>query len=187
MPIKEHPVTGTLLLCDFSVGFKVPEMVKLRPVVVISPKIAARPGLCTVVALSTTKPDPVMSYHCEIHVPALPESWSSEVVWVKGDMVNTVGFHRLDFFRLGKNRAGKRQYLYTPLSSEKYQDNSVLRAQGAGNVNVDKSALASYINDVSGSRESDPRLRPHQGPSQSRRYQAFLRRRSRPATAGRFF
>jgi len=32
--------------------------------------------------------------------------------------VNAVGFHRLDLMRLGKDRNGKRQYLYTPLSLE---------------------------------------------------------------------
>src|SRR3546814_14006270 len=42
MPIREHPVTGTILTCDFNVGFTQPEMIKRRPVVVISPKIANR-------------------------------------------------------------------------------------------------------------------------------------------------
>lgn len=70
MPIREHPQTGTVMLCDFNAGFRVPEMVKRRPCVVISPKIASRPGLCTVVALSTDRPNPVMSYHCQIdYVP----------------------------------------------------------------------------------------------------------------------
>ena len=64
MAIREHPPTGSILMCDFNAGFREPEMVKRRPVVVISPKIRARPGLCTVVALSTTVPAPVMDYHC---------------------------------------------------------------------------------------------------------------------------
>jgi uncharacterized protein YifN (PemK superfamily) len=78
MPIKEHPPLGTILICDFDAGFKVPEMVKRRPVVVISPKIESRFGLCTVVALSATEPDPVESYHCTIEIkPALPRPWNS--------------------------------------------------------------------------------------------------------------
>jgi mRNA interferase MazF len=94
-------------------------MVKRRPVVVVSPKIASRPGLCTVVALSTTAPDPVMSYHAQIDIrPKLPEPFQSDGIWVKGDMVNAVGFHRLDFIRLGKDKNGKRKYLYDPLSDE---------------------------------------------------------------------
>ena len=119
MPIQEHPLIGTILMCDFTTGFREPEMVKLRPVVVLSPKIAARPKLCTVVALSTTKPDPVLNFHCQIDVrPELPAPLQSDGLWVKGDMVNAVGFHRLDLIRLGKSIAGKRIYYYSTLSSE---------------------------------------------------------------------
>ena len=119
MPIREHPTLGAVLLCNFDAGFKEPEMVKRRPVVIISPKIQARPFLCTIVALSTEAPDPVMQYHCQIDLrPRLPRPWQSDGVWVKGDMVNAVGFHRLDFLRLGKDGQGKRIYLYDPLSAE---------------------------------------------------------------------
>ena len=119
MPINEHPYTGTVLLCDFNLGFVEPEMVKRRPVVVLSPKIAARPGLCTVVALSGKAPIPVMPYHCQIDIrPELPQEFSSNGVWVKGDMIYAVGLHRLDFIRTGKTPAGKRTYHYEPLSNE---------------------------------------------------------------------
>ncbi len=122
MPIKEHPYTGSILLCDFSSGFKVPEMDKRRPVIVLSAKIAARPNLCTVVALSTTKPEPVMPYHCQIDIqPALPPPWESNDLWVKGDMINAVSFSRLDFFRTGKDDRGKRQYYYKPISNPNIQ------------------------------------------------------------------
>lgn len=115
--IKEHPAIGTVLICDFNHGFKEPEMVKRRPVVVISPKIRARPDLCTVVALSTSAPSPVMQYHCQIDLrPRLPHPWTSDGVWVKGDMVNAVGFHRLNLVRMGKDRTGKRIYLYDAIS-----------------------------------------------------------------------
>lgn len=133
MPIKEHPLIGTVMLCDFNAGFIIPEMVKRRPCVVISPKIALRPGLCTVVALSTEAPNPIMPYHCQIDLrPELPEPWTSNGVWVKGDMVNAVGFHRLDFFRQGKDFSGKRQYLMTPLSNDNLKQIRlcVLRALG---------------------------------------------------------
>lgn len=119
MPVVEHPLIGTILMCDFNSGFVEPEMVKRRPVVVISPKISGRPKLCTVVALSNTEPDPVMPYHCQIDImPALPEPLQSQGVWVKGDMVNTVGFHRLDLIRLGKNQQGRRIYRYNTLTNE---------------------------------------------------------------------
>jgi len=133
MAISEHPVLGTLLLCDFDSGFKIPEMQKRRMVVVISPKIAARPGLCTVVALSTSAPNPPMPYHCQIDIAhQLPAPWQSKGVWVKGDMVNTVGFHRLDFIRLGKTPQGKRKYLYEPLDKQQIKQVRACVLKGLG-------------------------------------------------------
>ena len=133
MPIKEHPDTGSVVMCDFNAGFREPEMVKRRPAVVISPKIRNRPHLCTVVALSTTPPDPAMPYHRQIDLrPRLPAGWQSDGVWVKGDMINAVGFHRLDLIRLGKDVSGRRLYLYEPQSAEnlKIIRQCVLRALG---------------------------------------------------------
>jgi mRNA interferase MazF len=117
--IREHPPTGSILMCDFNAGFREPEMTKRRPVVVISPRIRSRPGLCTVVALSTTAPQPAMDYHCQVDFhPPLPEWMQSEGVWIKGDMVQAVSFHRLDFIRLPKGANGQRGYYYSTLSAE---------------------------------------------------------------------
>jgi mRNA interferase MazF len=118
MAIKEHPRIGTVLMCDFNGGFRAPEMVKRRPVVVLSPKMSARPGLCTVVARSTTPLYPVQAFHCQIDIePPLPAPLLSKGIWVKGDMLYAVGFHRLDFIRTGIAQ-GVRTYRYDPLSSE---------------------------------------------------------------------
>lgn len=38
MALRFHPKPGTILMCDFDTGFQVPEMVKKRPVIVLSPK-----------------------------------------------------------------------------------------------------------------------------------------------------
>ena len=133
MAIREHPHTGAVMICDFNAGFREPEMVKRRPVVVISPKIAARPGLCTVVALSTTAPNPKLPFHAQIDLrPELPAPWQSDGVWVKGDMVYAVGFHRLDFIRLGKDLNGKRRYLYQPLSVENLKEIRACVLKGIG-------------------------------------------------------
>ena len=48
MAIKFYPRQGTLLMCDFNTGFRVPEMVKVRPVVVVS---RTRGQVATVVPL----------------------------------------------------------------------------------------------------------------------------------------
>lgn len=119
MAIQEHPDLGTILMCDYQTGFVEPEMVKRRQVVVISPKIAARPGLCTIVPLSLTPPDPVMQFHCQVDLPEqLPDWMQKKEVWVKADMMAAVSLNRLDFIRLAKSRQGKRMYCFTPLNAE---------------------------------------------------------------------
>jgi uncharacterized protein YifN (PemK superfamily) len=119
VPINEHPETGMIVVCDFSTGFKEPEMVKRRPVIVLSPKIARRANVCTIVPLSTVPPAPPMPFHCELVIqPVLPPPFHEGPNWVKSDMVTTVGFYRLDLVRLGKDRSGKRIYRWDRLSAE---------------------------------------------------------------------
>ena len=38
MTLGFHPNAGDIVICDYATGFKPPEMVKVRPVVVISPR-----------------------------------------------------------------------------------------------------------------------------------------------------
>jgi mRNA interferase MazF len=119
MPINDHPKQGTILVCDFNGTFKAPEMVKPRCVIVLSPRIANRAKLCTVVCLSMTEPVPAMPFHCQLDIrPQLPAPWASDGVWVKGDMVYSVGFHRLNLVRLGKDKDGIRKYRFDTLSEE---------------------------------------------------------------------
>ncbi|MDD9910754.1 MAG: type II toxin-antitoxin system PemK/MazF family toxin [Ahrensia sp.] len=108
-----------MLLCNFGNGFVEPEMTKRRPVIVLSPRIQARPYLCTVVALSTTPPQKEMPYHCRVELPfSMPKPFNAQECWIKGDMVNAVGFHRLDLIRLGKDAQGNRRYLKQPVGDE---------------------------------------------------------------------
>lgn len=112
MGIREHPPQGSIVTVDYSKGgFQPPEMMKRRLAVVLSPKIASRPHLCTVVPLSLTEPIKIMPYHKRVKIPfALPAEWGDIERWIKGDMVNSVGFHRVDLLRLGKDNQGKRVY-----------------------------------------------------------------------------
>jgi len=111
MPIIHHPKPGTILIGDFSEGFHVPEMIKRRPVVVISAKIEGRPELCTVVALSTTKPRIVKGYHYCLKLDRpLSKKFSALEMWVKADMVLTVGFHRLELLRRERADRGSSRY-----------------------------------------------------------------------------
>lgn len=125
MGLTFHPEPGLILLCDFSTGFKEPEMVKSgRPVIVVSPRLRGREGLVTVVALSTAKPDPVMPFHFLLPQASLPQlgeyQGPGKETWVKGDMIYAVGFHRLELIRLGKRdpTTGKRVYFRNRLGRD---------------------------------------------------------------------
>ncbi len=110
MTIQFHPEQGTILACDFK-GFVQPEMVKRRPVVVISPRLRKRDSLCTIVPLSTTPPREVAPYHFKLHVaPVLPEPYNADFHWVKADMLYTVSFGRLFLLFDGKDDNGNRKY-----------------------------------------------------------------------------
>lgn len=111
MTLKYHPEPGTILICDFA-GMREPEMVKLLPVVVISPRLKHRTGLFTVAPLSTTPPDHAMDYHCEVKLdPPLPPPFDSPSVWVKADMIYNVCATRLELVRTARDHTGKRKYL----------------------------------------------------------------------------
>jgi mRNA interferase MazF len=101
MPLAFHPLSGTVVICDFSTGFAAPEMVKIRPVVIVSPRFRRRSNLCTVVPLSTTAPDPVETYHHHLSVGAYPPAGASPV-WAKCDMLATVALTRLDRVKVGR-------------------------------------------------------------------------------------
>lgn len=108
MPISFRPSRGDILICDFSVGFQPPEMVKVRPVVVVSPRRRAGPGLCTVVPLSSTEPDPLEPYHHRLSPAAYPPARGP--MWAKCDMVITVSCNRLDRVKSRATQGGARIY-----------------------------------------------------------------------------
>ena len=119
MPIKFAPEIGTILICDFR-GYEQPEITKRRPVVVVSPRLKDRWGVCTVVPLSTTPPRPVKGYHYRLRTaPPLPYPYDSDEHWVKGDLISTVGYDRLSLpFTGEKDAQGKRIYDQRVVSAE---------------------------------------------------------------------
>lgn len=116
MPINYPPKRGQILLCDFSQGFKEPEMVKgARPVIVISTK----GKLVTIAACSTVEPEPIEGCHYKLPKQSMPKipKFIGKDTWLKGDMIYTVGFHRLELICLGKEN-GKRIYFQNKLGNE---------------------------------------------------------------------
>ncbi|MEN9855003.1 MAG: hypothetical protein RLZZ157_129 [Pseudomonadota bacterium] len=113
MPLNYHPRLGEILLCNYESGFVAPEMTKIRPVVVVSPRLRRRDALVAVVPLSTTPPNPVESHHFEIvlGVP-LPRPFNSLQMWAKCDMLATVARSRLDRFKVPRKQGStSRQYV----------------------------------------------------------------------------
>jgi mRNA interferase MazF len=112
MPITFHPKPGQILLCDF-IGFREPEMIKKRPVLILTDQIKGRAGLTTIVPLSTVEPAKIQPYHYKIPKQLMPMVgfYQGSDSWVKGDMIYTVGFDRLNLIQLGKRDSqGKRLY-----------------------------------------------------------------------------
>lgn len=116
--LKYYPNRGEILICNYS-GFKEPEMVKTRPVIIISPRFRNRDKLCTVIPLSTTPPRIREKYHLQLYLPRrMPEPFNSQLPWIKADMINTVSRDRLSLMKCGKNPDGTRKYYRAKLSDE---------------------------------------------------------------------
>ncbi len=85
-------------------------MVKVRPVIVITPQLPGRPGLCTVVPISSVEPSPMQPYHHKMDIASLTPKLQAKECWAKCDMLYTVGLQRLDRCR-EKMHDGKRTYM----------------------------------------------------------------------------
>lgn len=107
MPLAYYPSPGEIVLCDYGSGFVVPEMVKIRPVVIVSPRLRRRSDLVAVVPLSTTPPDSAEPHHCSfVLAQPLPRPFDAPEMWAKCDMVATVALARLDRFKDGRVPGG---------------------------------------------------------------------------------
>ncbi len=107
-----HPHAGTVLFCDFR-GNVMPEIVKRRPVIVVTPRLPYRSGLCTVVPTSTTPPDHPQPYHVRLSKNYHPGEPDDLAVWAKCDLLTNVSLARLDRFRVGV-----RKYYAPQISAE---------------------------------------------------------------------
>lgn len=109
MPLPYHPRPGTIVICDYTTGFRAPEMIKRRLAVTISPKLKRRNDLVTIVPLSTTVPVPIEPWHVEVP-DDIPDPWGAGPRWAKCDMVATVGFARLNLPHSKHPVTGARRY-----------------------------------------------------------------------------
>lgn len=96
-----QPRPGNVVMCDYR-GFVVPEMVKVRPVVVIARNRRNR-RLVTVVPLSTTEPNSLEDHHHALANNPLPGREAISC-WAKCDMLTTVSLGRLDRYKVGRGQ-----------------------------------------------------------------------------------
>lgn len=137
MSILYHPRPGEIFICSYPQDMRKPEMVKVRPVVVISPRIKYRNNLSTVVPLSASEPRRKMPYHYELNLDnPLPERWNKNPCWAICDHSMAVGSDRLDLIRLGKDHTGKRRYYQHKIGAEDLHNIrlSVLHSIGLGHL-----------------------------------------------------
>lgn len=73
------------------------EMVKTRPVIVVSRVLDGRHGVATVVPISMTPPANPRRWHVLVPTTAMPQGWREKPGdrWAKCDMVTTVSLERL--------------------------------------------------------------------------------------------
>jgi len=117
MPLPFQPKEKSVLVCDFN-GFVIPEMVKVRPVIVIA-RNRLNSQLVTIVPLSTTEPDPISRYHHEFAVNPLPDKRLVRS-WAKCDMVTTVSLARLDRYKFRVQGMG-RKYVVPTIEDEDFE------------------------------------------------------------------
>lgn len=103
MSIQYYPRAGAILVCDFS-DFQPPEMDKVRPVIVISPRLPNRGQIVTVVPLSTTAPIRPYPYQVMLSKNYHPDEPEQPGVWAKCDMVTNLSITRLNGFKVGRRR-----------------------------------------------------------------------------------
>jgi mRNA interferase MazF len=137
MALKFHPAQGMVLICDYSTGFILPEMIKKRPAVVITPRPRRQRQLCTVIPLSTTRPNPIENYHHRLNALSLPGKLAQVETWAKCDMLATVSLGRLDRIK-SRNESGKRFYMSHHVIGEDLEAiiKGVLTALGIKNLTV---------------------------------------------------
>jgi len=103
LPIQFFPRAGQILVCDFS-GFKEPEMVKHRPVIVVSPRLPYRSEIVTVVPISLTAPLHTLPFDVRLSKNYHPQEADDLPCWAKCDMIMNIARWRLEGFKIGRRK-----------------------------------------------------------------------------------
>ncbi|MCB1368167.1 MAG: type II toxin-antitoxin system PemK/MazF family toxin [Rhodobacteraceae bacterium] len=118
MPISYHPRAGQILMCRFD-GFKVPEMVKTRPVIVVSPRLPHRSEIVSIVPISLTAPKHDLPFNVRLSKNYHPLEEDDLPCWAKCDLLLNLGIWRLDGFKVGRRKWDSPQLTAEDLSDVK--------------------------------------------------------------------
>lgn len=103
MPLPYFPRMGQILVCDFS-GFKEPEMVKPRPVIIVSPRLPYRSEIVAIVPISTSAPRHDLPFVVRLSKNYHPQEPDDHPCWAKCDMPVNIALRRLNGFKVGRRR-----------------------------------------------------------------------------------
>jgi len=112
MTLNFYPQAGQIFVGNFS-DLKEPEMTKVRPVIVISPRLPYRSEIVAVVPISLTAPKHNLPYCFRLSKNYHPQEPDDLPCWAKADMLMNVSTKRLSAFKIGR-----RQYAYPTLTPE---------------------------------------------------------------------
>lgn len=115
MALKFFPRARQLFVCDLS-GFNPPEMTKIRPVVVISPRLPYRSQIATVVPISLTEPLHNLPFVVRLSKNYHPLEADDLPCWAKCDMVLNLSLERLSGFKIDRRKFG-----YPTMNNEDFQ------------------------------------------------------------------
>lgn len=79
-------------------------MVKVRPIIVVSPKLPYRAEIVTVVPISTTAPKHEMPFCVRLSKNYHPQESDDLPCWAKCDMVMNIAKWRLDGFKVDRRK-----------------------------------------------------------------------------------
>lgn len=103
MSIKFYPRAGAILMADLS-DFEEPEMNKVRPVIVVSPRLPYRSEIVTFVPISTTPPRHELPFVVRLSRNYNPLEALEIPTWAKCDMLLNLSMKRLNGFKMDRRR-----------------------------------------------------------------------------------
>ena len=103
MAINFYPRAGQILVCDLR-EFDAPEMNKVRPVMVISPRLKYRGEIVAFVPISTTSPNYEQPFAVKLSKNYHPLEADDKPCWAKCDMILNLNRSRLDGFKVGRRK-----------------------------------------------------------------------------------